>query len=363
MPLGGFESITFVCPIFVTGGTEAIHQANYAFNQYGVRSRIAYYGNGANHTRFGNNVVCSEPASNECLSVFANYAPKAESAFSLEDNRLIVVPEIFAANYKQFAPASTAIWWLSVDNVIKKHPELLDKHIKDGIFADDKLIHFFQSEYAHRFLVEMDAEKVYRLGDYVSEIYRFDGINPGKRGSGIIFNKQKGGALASRFFEGAKDIEHLALTGFSSESLVELYRNSSIYIDFGHFPGKDRMAREAAACGAIVFIHNDGAGKEFGDFPLSEFFRFSSADVESGDLARRVRVVMAAPATYWIKQAPFRRSVFCEKSYFYQDVMQLLGRQGPLIEGKQRPVTDLISFRGHEEYLMSVARFNGKLPM
>jgi hypothetical protein len=85
------------------------------------------------------------------------------------------------------------------------------------------------------------------------------------------------------------------------------------------------MPREAAACGAVVFVRARGAGRFIEDFPLPDFYRFDEGDIGSGELHRRVAAVYADPERYWIEQESFRTAVRWEKTVFYDEVRKLLG--------------------------------------
>jgi len=59
------------------------------------------------------------------------------------------------------------------------------------------------------------------------------------------------------------------------EEITELHLVDA-YIDFGAQPGKDRLPREATACGCPSFIMNTGAGLNNSDFPRAKYFRFKA---------------------------------------------------------------------------------------
>src|ERR1700712_367332 len=147
-----FETITFICPIFVTGGTEAIHQACVAFTQAGKPAQIAYLNEGATITRAGDLIECHAPAQNRCVEAFRHYQPVVADRIVLSPSNLVVVPEVFALSFDDFLPATFGVWWLSVDNMFNHNREMLDEATRSRFFARQDFVHLYQSHYARQFL-------------------------------------------------------------------------------------------------------------------------------------------------------------------------------------------------------------------
>ncbi|MBW3558864.1 MAG: hypothetical protein KY449_03705, partial [Proteobacteria bacterium] len=93
---------------------------------------------------------------------------------------------------------------------------------------------------------------------------------------------------------------------------------------FGHFPGKDRTPREAAASGSVILIHRRGAGAQHEDFPIGERYKFNEQDVLSGALNELVTSVLREPGPAWRDQAPFRDSIRKEKLVFDGEIARLV---------------------------------------
>ena len=102
----------------------------------------------------------------------------------------------------------------------------------------------------------------------------------------------------------------------SREQVVGALKETLVYIDFGHQPGKDRVPREAIASEAVIFINDQGAGSNYLDYPLEDFYRFSMLDVHSGNLLQKVKTVLENPKPHLNYQAYLRQKVFLEKEEF-----------------------------------------------
>lgn len=219
-----------------------------------------------------------------------------------------------------------AIWWLSVDNAYVLIPELRDEAFARELFGRPDLIHLYQSAYARDFLHRNGAANVGELRDYTSPLFTQAPATAPSPKRVCAYNAAKGGDTGDRFFADNPQLSGMRLKGFSKSQLKQIFSQARVYIDFGHFPGQDRLPREAAACGATVFLNAAGAAAFAEDFPLPDAFKFSDADLQSGDLARRVQAVMDAPEPYWRQQAEFREMIRAERGAFSRQVRRLFGR-------------------------------------
>ncbi|MGY1727597.1 hypothetical protein ACI79J_11555 [Geodermatophilus sp. SYSU D01062] len=322
MTIKHVKRVTFVCPIQPTGGPEAIHQASQVLNRQGVRSDILYLGN-ANVTIAGGRVEVVPPPDNPCLRVYEQYEPRVCTGALLRRHHLFVLPEVYASSAFDLAGASVAVWWLSVDNVHVTHDETALRRV----FAATSLKHFHQSEYAADFLRRHGVRTSTPLFDYTTpEFTSHEPLGPGPD-AGIAHNPVKGADLSAAFFGNHPEHRAVPIQGMSKAEIVDLLRRTSVYVDFGHLPGKDRLPREAAVSGSVVFVRRAGAGRFAEDFPVPDFFRFDDADVHSGELARRVSAVQAEPAPFWAQQETFRRTVRGERDELHAQVAALRGRQ------------------------------------
>lgn len=323
MSLGFVKRVTFLCPAVTTGGPEAIHQVAQLLNTEGIRADIAYYGAGGALTLDGGRLRVTPPPLNPAPAAYAHYRPVACEQALLRRHHLIVLPEVLAVQAASFPGASVAVWWLSVDNALVDVPDTSRR----ALFADRAVRHFHQSAYAADFLRSAGVPASTPLGDFTDA--RFTAVVPAGPGADpvVAYNPAKGADLAGAFFTGAPGISPAPIRGMTKDQIVDRLRSTRVYVDFGNLPGKDRLPREAAASGAVVFVRRLGAGRFSEDFPVPDFFRFDEADVHSGELARRVEAVLADPGPSWAQQAGFREEVFAERDTLRAQVRDLLGRR------------------------------------
>jgi hypothetical protein len=320
MTLRAYRRVAIVAPAGATGGPEAIHQFAHALNQIGVDAYLAYVGSSNRLEVTPDVIICHPPGHRPTMEYYKNYSPRVTREIPIDADTLVVIPEVFTNIHTRFRRSGVAIWWLSVDNAISNRPELSTESGRRALFGRDDLIHFHQSVYARDWLRKNDARRLYDLGDYTSDIFLTSAARKPSPSPFASYNSHKGADHAERFFKQAPEFQALGLRNFTKPQLRDIFSERLIYVDFGHFPGKDRMAREAAISGSVVFIQRLGAAANSDDFALADFFKFDPNEVDSGELRRRLEMVVAEPGLYWSQQAHFRALIESEKSQFYDQV-------------------------------------------
>lgn len=324
-PLTRFRRVVIVTTTVATGGPEAIHQLAYSLNCLGVDAKLAYLGE-ANPVQIApDRILCATPTHPATMEIYRDYRPQVAPEIPLDPQTLVILPEVFAAQHAMLQNCGVAIWWLSIDNAIAFNPALGEPAGRAELFKRDDLIHLYQSVYAREWLRYNGARNLYDLSDYTSALFHSPQVAAPAPVAAASFNLQKGATLAEEFFAAHPRFNGLGLRGFSKAELRDIFAERLLYVDFGHFPGKDRMPREAAACGSIVFVRRQGAGAFYDDFPIADFFKFTPEDIASGELARRLDAVVADPQRHWAEQAHYRSLIAWEKASFHDQVMRLWG--------------------------------------
>ena len=82
----------------------------------------------------------------------------------------------------------------------------------------------------------------------------------------------------------------------TSKEVQELLSKCKVYIDFGHFPGKDRVPREAAMCNCCIITGKYGASnfteeKLFGDCFETEDQKAGMGNFLEKDKEKKLKVV------------------------------------------------------------------------
>ncbi len=275
------NTIVYVaCPAFnKTGGTELAHQLVYALNQSKVHSAILYYD-------YKDNGQSINPAFEKyvsCFSILNQVQDKAENVF--------IAPEINIDILNHFHNIQKCVWWMSIDNFVKRDGLKNAAAFYGGMKAvryalkgnvtlfkhklSNDMLHLYQSEYARQYLYQRGIINVHRLSDYINDSYLerpFD--ENGEKNNYVLYNPKKGIEFTNHLKEAAPNLAWKPIQNMSTEEVRDLLRKSKLYIDFGNHPGKDRFPREAAISGCCVITDKRGSAQYFEDLPIPDKYKF-----------------------------------------------------------------------------------------
>lgn len=322
-----FSQVTLLCPEATTGGPEALHQLAHTINGHGGNARMAYFGPRSRVHLLADRIVAETAPDSPGLAAYAAYAPQPLQEMVFGPDTLLVFPEISVQQAREVQAGNKAVWWLSVDNALSQNPNLRYQSYLDHLFADNSLVHFYQSDYARDFLVTSGARKIYPLFDYTDP--NFVHIQPQSSvpKTRVAYFPRKGGDKAALFAAQAQGqsagLEFAPIENMSKPQVKETLESCAVYIDFGHHPGKDRVPREAACAGAVVLLHEQGAANFFADHPLDKRYVFSLADIQSGKLQELVRQIIADPQPHLQSQSYYRQKIWLEREEFNLQVKTL----------------------------------------
>ena len=341
--LSEYNNIYIACPPHSrTGGPELLHQLCKILQCYGLNAHIVYYG--------------LEDKTYDIIEDYKqyidNYCLESE-ILDLREN-LLIVPEVRVEKLRRYKMIDRAIWWLSVDNFFLTHMSLksfyyLKKQVtfrmflvrikgclinvlkKRAVFLDenDKLFktvgyNFCQSKYAMEFCKKNNYKKVISLSDYIDTVFN-EKSSLETRENIVIYNPKKGFKITKKIIKLCPEVKFVPLINLSRQQLHELMQRAKIYIDFGTFPGKDRMPREACLSGCVVITGREGAAQFYEDVPLPDTYKFSIKN--KCDLMDVRKLILSIFEDYdkFVKDIDsYKQIILNEKNCFEDEVLQLL---------------------------------------
>lgn len=279
---------------------------------------------------------------------------------------LLVAPESFSRLPRSFLRRSkkSAVWWLSIDNAefefVKPYLErrqygspqvhwrraaswiaVVKRSLRKALLrayrkvfwkkVDPKSsIHFFQSAYARDVVEKSLGVSGYNLSD-ISEIHGagIDLRHLQRSSNLIVYNGNKGSGYVTQLARRLSDFEFLMLKGLDSVALAKALSRASFYLDLGHFPGKDRMPREAIRLGCPVILAKRGSARYVEDFDIPEEFLLDLHNNSPEEVASHLRRLLGQKDEALRNQDKFRRKVLIEDEVFKGEVKtvvtQILG--------------------------------------
>lgn len=308
-----------LCPAnSVTGGPDALHQMVFYLNKIGVAAKIVYVSD----------------SSQENVSIPAPYQIYVDSFLRETDvvdspENSIVVPEVLASRIKKIKKAKCYLWWLSINNSLKYRtsrkvvyfltlPLRIVKNWKYYKGNTLKIVRFilnrnnysFQNEssnithlcasfYAYDYVSQRSKNQIVKCIEPISKLFlkiysqEEKNISVQNRKDVILYNPvRKYNHILDKISKVAPELKFEPLRGLTQEQLIEKYKTSKLYIDFGAFPGAERIPKEAVLFGCAVITGKRGASGFHGDVPIPEEYKFGNPDSQIDEIVAKIRYVL-----------------------------------------------------------------------
>ena len=281
----------------VTGGPDALHQLVYYLNKLKFNACAVYLGASKN-----------EEIPKQYKTYINDYL-LIDEVIDDKDN-IIVIPEFISYLKRDFKKSRVFIWWLSVDYNLNKTsifykmfffftiPLRLIKNKRKGyrwILSNFKnaikkekysfknesnnVTHLCASYYAYDYVSSRSKNGFYLCIEPISKFFlekSSDGISYSDREDIVLYNPAKCGEFVEKIIERAPNIKFVALKGMSQSQLIDYYKKAKVYIDFGPFPGAERMPKEAVLFGCTILTGKNGASAFYGDVPILNNYKIES---------------------------------------------------------------------------------------
>lgn len=330
-----YNKIYVVAPYnHATGGVELSHQLVDYLRNKNEDAYIVYFKKGYVLEKEHLNVT---PA-------YSKYNIKV--ATEIEDNEvnMLVLPEIFFELIYDYKKIKLGCWWMSVDNrynyinfkELLKHRygtvlklKTIYVHLFRGMYKekntnelllenDNRITHLCQSQYAFQHVKELGGSKIVSLSDYINTAFVASSLVNKK--DVILYNPSKGYAFTQKVIHKMPNYKFVALKGFSRDELVALLGTAKLYIDFGHFPGKDRLPREAVVNGCCIITGKNGASAYYEDVPIQDDYKFDSVAKNIPAIVEKIKYVLANYDVCNNDFESYRTTVFGEKEKFFEEI-------------------------------------------
>ncbi len=341
--------VLIVCPIGVkTGGPQALHQLCHELNILGVDSYL----------------IPSAPGEVQAEVSFSHYMAPIFEGNGFEPDDFLVVPEtllVLSPEFKGIDNSRTFIWWLSVDNsplpwannyevkMNKVNSEwgLLAKsatswftylyerlfEFKYGLLSTKsnskfhrinprKVNNLCQSAYAMNVLQSRGVNSVGYLSDYVEVKQGVASTlnNPVATRIRVVYNFAKSREQVEVLKSLDGSVDFIPLSGLSATDMAEEFKNANLFLDLGHFPGKDRLPREAILLGCPVLIAKRGAARYEKDFPLDDSFLIDLEFETPANVLSKIYRIASDKGSAFAQQGRFFDDVIRQKEIFSEEV-------------------------------------------
>lgn len=289
-----YNKVYVVAPYhYATGGVELAHQlVDYLRN----KGQNAYLVFSKDFKQISTDV-------SDVMPQYQNYNIKVMHVVEDKKNNMLVLPEIAFDLIEQFENITVGCWWMSVDNRYQRvafrdrfcftsswieKAKLIVRWLlnmsdfREYTNSDAKLLrnnariwHFYQSHYAQFHLYKKGFAQVLPLSDYVNDDFLND-MNAVEKEDIVLYNPKKGYEFTKYVIASSPGVTFVPLIDMGRNQLKEIMKRAKLYIDFGNFPGKDRLFREASLNGCCIMTGKNGASRFYEDVPILGKYKFQT---------------------------------------------------------------------------------------
>lgn len=328
-----FNKVYVLAPAnHATGGVELAHQLVDVINNYDGEAYIVY--------EKGNKIIPNLPVT----SAYSSYNIKVANEIEDSDNNILILPEIYFDYIYRFNNINFGLWWMSVDNhyhaanwidLYHSPGGIIDKlkfiksylrkksrnKIADLKKIESRTVHFYQSAYAQNHLYNLGFSKIMPLKDYINtEFLTLDKEKNIIREDIVLYNPAKGWHFTKKILAANPDITFVPLKNLSREQLRDLMCKAKLYIDFGNFPGKDRLPREAALNNLCIITGKRGASRFYEDIPIDDEYKFTNRVSDISSISNKIKDVLSDYQYHMRRFNFFREQILKEQEEFNQQI-------------------------------------------
>ncbi len=320
------KKIYIICPPKkATGGPEALHQLGYVLNQLGFDAKMLY-------TKYRHNPV--HPFYKKYNVPFVT---------KIKDNKdfVIVIPESMTNLIAKYPLAEKKVWWLSLDfyEVLMNHRErkksflstlFSSKKYKEYRFESNPTVtHWYQSQRTKEFLLTKKLDNpISYLCDYVTELFfeNLPDLKNFKKENIITYNPKKGLDVLEIFKNKLLQYAWIPLQGMSREEMRDVLRKAKLHVDFGYFPGRDKIPREALISGCCLLTGRGGTAGFKEDLDIPEQYKLATENQKPEIVIPLIENIMNNYDEVITDFIPFREFVMNEKGRMIADVKKLFNK-------------------------------------
>lgn len=315
------QKIYIICPPQkATGGPEALHQLGYILNSLGYNAKMLY----------------SKYKKDPVHSFYKIYnVPYVRKVKDSADN-VIIIPESMTNLIAKYPLSQKKIWWLSLDfyeilmNSREKKKNWIRKlivpykHTEYRFEPNPTVTHWYQSQRTKEFLLtkKLDNEIAY-LCDYPTELF-FDNLPESFLKENIItYNPKKGLDKIEKYMSLLPQYTWQPLSGMSREEMRDILRKTKLHIDFGYFPGRDKIPREALISGVCLLTGREGTAAFKEDLGIPEKYKLHEDEMQPEKVTGLINHLMNNYDKAFTEFSEFRNFVMNEKECMIESTKKL----------------------------------------
>lgn len=281
----------------VSGGPEALHQLRYYMEKQGIDAWIVYIGN---HNQKAEDAIPKRykhffPNKKKCIW---------EDEYVDAYDNLIIMPEFYSFKLLAYSHSKKAIWWLGVlaydgrkinldrewlsqFNFMIRMLKKLKYQLKYAInyikacylYYIGHVTNYCASQFAYEYVNGKRHQKAIMLVEPISKEFLDAGYvsikDLASRQNGVLYNPNRQSEIMSLLLQ-RKRFFYIPIKGYTPEEMIKLYRRNKLYVDFGSFPGAERMPKEAVYNGCNILVRKNNASVNDFDVAIPDKYKLEN---------------------------------------------------------------------------------------
>lgn len=339
-----------------TGGGESLHQLAAALIDRGQNVSVVYSQSQISFQKKQPINVCP-------YKHFEKYAIPVAETVEDSPNNILIVPEVETHLLHKYHRIKKVIWWLSLTFFLAqknyytqakmyafqyhRSPFRFPIHFAEALLkgrikpskhtynfrTDEQVFHLYNCEYVHEYLrsKQVPCEKMLYLCGPIDQIY-FDYASTASidnnRKRIVVFNPAKDIGYAQAVIEQLQkqnvSFELIPIVNMTKQEIANLLKRARVYMDFGYFPGPERMPREAVSMGCNIITSRNGAAKNQIDVPIPDEMKIDTTIENIPIAAQMVQALLDEYTKYRPLFDKYRAKVLDQRSCFTRNVSTFL---------------------------------------
>ncbi len=282
--------IYIFCPAnAVSGGPDALHQLAYYLNTLGYTARLVYYFTGIT----------------KCEERFEKYTPQVILYDEIIDSaeNVVIAPESATWILKRYKKSRKCIWWLSdifydgynsrfvsaSKNIIKFFLNIFKAKkynyacVQAPIKITKDIYNFCGSKYVYEKLVNKKLQNIEMLVEPLSlDFLRYGmaaNLSAAERSDIIAYNPAKPSEIMAKLLQ-RSDLQFVPIRGMQLSEIIELFRHTKLYVDFGEFGGPERLPKESVYNGTCLLVGKRNAAVNDFDVAIPDKYKIENYNDE-----------------------------------------------------------------------------------
>lgn len=343
------KKIYIVSSVHKTGGPKSLHQLANVLKLQGHDVHVVY----CNGKDLCNNRLLYE----DCSATVAKPNEIVD-----EESTVLLVPEIYTGILKKYNNVVKVVWWLSLDYyflgsalygakhamhkrnisciffpVIWIYKCLFQRYYSKKMKSKEEFkhtYHLYNCEYEKEFLLKRGAhiENMHYLCGPLEEeflnILDNAAENRKMKRDIVAYNPAK---MNMKYFEKIKkfilnkntNIDFVPIQNMSRDEVRESLRQAKVYVDFGYFPGPERMPREAAALQCNIVTSKVGSAANDIDVPIPSRYKMELKQSQIKSVADKILDMIYEYEEYVDDFEAYREKVRNQILYFHNDILEI----------------------------------------